>query len=116
MAKVGVSVKLGGKLRRLAPIDREGIKTEINEVVDRHSRIINGGVLSLHIEQHKHRFRQMPLFLCRARLWNQGTRVIANVGEYGIWQSVDRALEKIEHKLIQHKELPYDKGRGLRLY
>lgn len=108
MAKIDVSVKLGGRLRKLAPVDRDGIKTEINGVVDRHSRIINRGVLSLHINQNKNRFRQKPLFLCRARLWNHGTRVIANVGEYGIWQSVDRALNRIEGKLIQEKE------RGLR--
>jgi len=104
MQDVNVSVKLDGRLRRLAPVDKNVIKSDISEVVGRHSRLIKHGELKLHIKQHRQRFRQVPLFLCKARFWNNGTRVIANVGEYGIWQSVERALTRIEGKLIQEKE------------
>ena len=102
--KVSVSVKFAGKLRNLASVDRDGIKQTVRELVNRRGRVINKGALSLDITQNSHKFRQTPLFLCRARLWNNGKKVIAIGEEYGIGQTVDRALNKIEQQLIQYKE------------
>ena len=107
--QVAVSVKFAGKLRTLASIDRRNIKQSIRELVNKRGRVIRAGSLNLDITQNSHKFRQTPLFYCRARLWNRGKKVIAIGQEYGIWQTVDRALNKIEQQLIQHKE----KGLGL---
>lgn len=106
--EVELSVKFAGKLRNLANVDKQDIRENIAELVERHQRVLRAGALKLHLKQHKERFRQLPLFLCRAKFWTRGKSIIARGQEYGIWQTVDNALDKIEHKMIQSKE------RGLR--
>ena len=105
---VMVSVKFAGKLRRLTPIDKRQMKATILNLVQRHGRVMRAGALNVYLKQHNERFRQLPLFLCRAKLWNRGRSTVARGMEYGVWQTVDNTLDKIERKMVEHKE------RGLR--
>lgn len=107
-SNVSVSVKFAGRLRNVAPIDRKQIAESVVNLVSRRKRVIRSGALNLDIRQNNERFRKVPLFLCRARFWNRGRNIAATGEEYGIWQTVDNALDKIEQKIIQYKE------RGLR--
>jgi len=105
---VEVSVKFDGELKRLASVDRKIIAEAVKDLVRKRERVFNGGVLNLDIKQNDRKFRNIPLFFCRARLWKPGKLVVAKGSEYGVWQTVDKALDRIESRLILEKE------RGLR--
>jgi ribosome-associated translation inhibitor RaiA len=108
VGKVSVSVKFSGKLKRLATIDKQIIRSTIQGLVSKHGRILSSGAINLDIKQNGIKFRQIPLFECKANFWNTTNRKVRNIvatgQEYGIWQTVDRALNKIERKLVQQKE------------
>lgn len=104
---VSVSVRFSGKLKRLASIDKQEIMSTINNLVDKHRRTIKSGAINMDIRQNGIKYRQIPLFECKANFLNRennGKVIVATGEEYGIWQTVDKALNRIEQKLVQYKE------------
>ena len=101
---VAVSIRFAGKLRRLNPIDKRGIKEEVSGLVGKYNRVLRAGALKLNIRQNSERLKKVPLFLCKARFWGRGKSVVAHGSEYGIGQTVDKTLRRVEQRLIQDKE------------
>ena len=99
---VSVSVKFSGRLKRLTNIDRQAIHNTIQALVSKHGRVIRSGAINLDLKQNS--TKQAPLFECKAKLWDKGMQVLGTGNEYGIWQTVDRALHVIERKIVQNKE------------
>ena len=105
---IAISVRFAGKLRRLNPIDKRGIKEDISGLVGKYRRVLRAGALKLNIRQNSEKLKKVPLFLCKVRFWGRGKSIAAHGSEYGINQTVDKALRRVEHRLIRDKE------RGLR--
>jgi len=101
---VAISIRFVGKLRRLNPIDKRGIREEVSGLVGKYKRVLKSGALKLNIRQNSERLKKVPLFLCKARFWGRGRSIAAHGSEYGIGQSVDKTLRRVEHRLIQDKE------------
>ena len=102
-----VNVRFSGKLRRLASIDKQAIMSTINNLVDKHRRTIKYGSINMDIKQNGIKYRQIPLFECKANFYNKedsGKVIVATGEEYGIWQTVDKALNRIERKIVEYKE------------
>jgi len=102
--ELSIGIRFSGRLKRLNNIDRQVLKRVIQSIVGKHNRFIKSGAINLDLKQNSEKFRQIPLFECKAKLWNKGKNIVAIGQEYGIPQTVDRALNRIEQKLVQYKE------------
>ena len=96
-----VSMRFGGKFAELSPIDRMYIRHMVLRRVY-NSRVLDGDV-AVNLVHHTQKFRRIPLFSTTVRLYNHMGRFVARGHEYGIGQSLNEALKKIEGQVIKQK-------------
>jgi len=97
-------MQFAGKLETLNNYDRAFIKEWVERFLEKNERFVKSGVLKLRLEQRREKFREVPLFSCRANFYTDGDRFIASGEEYGIKQCVGIALSKVRRQLIRKKE------------
>jgi len=105
---MNVSVQLAGRFREMSNFDKEIIMNDIERFTEKHERLVDNGELHLIMKQHKEKFRTIPLFHCTARFVSNIGRFNATGHEYGIKQTVDQALGKIEKQVIKTKQKAED--------
>ena len=94
-----VSVQLAGRFNNLSNIDKSMLMRDVEKFTNKHERLVSNGELYLIMKQHREKFRSIPLFQCSARFVSNIGRFNAIGHEYGIKQSVDDALAKIEKQV-----------------
>ena len=99
-----LSMQFAGKLETLNQYDREAVKNWVKGFLEKHSRLVNSGDLSLRLEQREMKFRGIPLFSCKANFFTDRGKFVAIGEEYGIRQCVNMALNKVKKQLLKKKE------------
>ena len=63
----------------------------------------DNGELKLVIQERSEKFRNVPLFFCRANFFTDKGKFTATGEEYGVIQCINLALEKVKKQVLKHK-------------
>jgi len=96
-------MQFAGKLETLNAYDRQAVKGWIERFLDKQEKFVNNGELKLVVKQRREKFREIPLFFCRANFFTDKGRFTATGEEYGIQQCVNIALNKVKRQLLKQK-------------
>ncbi|MBI2105436.1 hypothetical protein HYT56_01200 [Candidatus Woesearchaeota archaeon] len=96
-------MQFAGKLETLNMHDRQAMKGWVERFLEKQGKFVDNGLLKLRLEQRREKFREVPLFFCRANFFTDRGKFIATGEEYGIQQCVNIALNKVKKQLLRQK-------------
>ncbi len=96
-------MQFAGKLETLNRYDRDFVRRWVESFLEKHEKFVKNGFLNLRLEQRKEKFREIPLFNCRANFYTEKGQFVASGEEYGIKQCVGLALERVRKQLLKRK-------------
>ena|SRR3989338_10881213 len=98
-----LSMQFAGRLKELSSYDRDYFKKSVQRFLSKQSKFVDNGELKLVIKQRSEKFRNLPLFFCRANFFTDKGVFTATGEEYGVNQCINLALHKVKRQLLKRK-------------